>query len=324
MMVSAILLAGYNNKRAVKKYSRIVAENYGEKLVETGYKPLREFKVVENGVEVSKPILQFALEKLFASDLIDEIVIVGHKMLLEQRLGKFIRDFKKPCLIENQNARIPHHAMERFKIIPKKVKHNSLTGNMIKGYTASTAYNERKHAIFIASDSPLTTKDFFESFIYIAQDYTQHSAIIFPAVFIEGNLDRLGRRPLRLINDTHFNVSDKKDKHGRQGFRLSSIISVNPNHMNVNTINTAYNLRKMLNPKVQMELFGITHNLGYKNVYSKYFIKKDLSIRECENITTEFFQGRLTLLPMIGEDSTYDYDGTNSEYIGITNMLNNI
>jgi hypothetical protein len=45
-MVSAILMAGYNNKREVKKYSRIVAEDYGGKFIETGYKPLREFKTV--------------------------------------------------------------------------------------------------------------------------------------------------------------------------------------------------------------------------------------------------------------------------------------
>ncbi|MDY6855388.1 MAG: hypothetical protein SWO11_11890 [Thermodesulfobacteriota bacterium] len=323
-MVSAILLAGYNNKRAVKKYSRIVAENYGETFVETGYKPLREFRIVENGAEIIKPIIQFTLEKLFTSNLIDEIVIVGHKMLIEQRLGKLIRNVEKPCRIENQNARIPHHAMECFKIMPKRVKHSSLAGNMIKGYAASNAYKEKKHALFIASDSPLTTKNFIEDFITLAQDYTQHCSIIFPAVFIEGNLDRLGRRPLKLINDTHFNVSNIKDKHGRQGFRLSSIMSANLHLMNVNTINTAYNLRKTLNPKVQMELFRITHSLGYKNVYSKYFIKKDLSIKECENITSEFFHGKLKLLPMTGEESTYDYDGTSSEYIGITKMLNNI
>ncbi len=44
-MTSAIVMAGYNNKREVKKYSRMVAEHYGEKFIETGYKPLREFNV---------------------------------------------------------------------------------------------------------------------------------------------------------------------------------------------------------------------------------------------------------------------------------------
>ena len=85
-MPSAILMAGYNNKRAVRKYSRIVAEDYGETFIETGYKPLREFKTVKDGIEESKPAIQYTLEKLFLCDLIDDIVIVGHKMLLEKRL----------------------------------------------------------------------------------------------------------------------------------------------------------------------------------------------------------------------------------------------
>ncbi|MDY7033554.1 MAG: hypothetical protein SVY10_16800 [Thermodesulfobacteriota bacterium] len=321
-MVSAILMAGYNNKRAVKKYAKNVAEHYGEKFIETGYKPLREFRIVDEGRARTKPVIQFTLEKLFASELVDEIVIVGHKMLLEQRLGKFIREFDKPCRIENQNADISPHVIEHFGIIPKKVKHNTVAGNMIKGYAASRAYDNRKHALFVASDSPLTTKKFIEHFIRTVQDYTQHSAIVFPAVLIDGNRDKLGRRPLRLINDTPYQISNNTDDYGRQGFRLSSLVFVNPSSIDVNTLNTAYNLRKALNPKVQMELFKITHNLGYPNVYSKYFMKKNLSIKECENITSEFFHGKLTVIPMIGENSTYDYDGTDAEYRGITEMLN--
>ncbi|MFH2013267.1 MAG: hypothetical protein ABIJ37_11325 [Pseudomonadota bacterium] len=321
-MVSAILLAGYNNKRTVKKYSRIVAEHYGEKFIETGYKPLREFKILKNGKATKKPVIQFILEKLFESELIDEIVIVGHKMLLEQRLGKFLRKFDKPFRIENQNSRIPYHAIERFKIISKKVKHNSFAGNIIKGYAASAAYNDNKHALFVASDSPLTTKEFIEYFLSIAQGYQHNSAAILPAALIEKSQDKLGRRPINLINDTTFQISNIKDENDRQGFRLSSLMFVNPNLLNVNNINTAYNLRKSLNPKVQMELFKITRNLGYSNVYTKYFIKKNLSIKECENITSRFFQGRFTIIPTKGEDSSYDYDGTDAEYRGITNMLN--
>jgi len=322
-MVSAILMAGYNNRRAVKKYSRIVAEHYGEKFIETGYKPLREFKIVKDGPVINKPVIQFILEKLFDSDLIDEVVIVGHKMLLERRLGKFLRKFDKPFRIENQNSKIPHHAIERFGVIPKKVKHNSFAGNVIKGYAASAAYNDKKHALFVASDTPLTTKEFIEDFLHIAQDYQHHSAAIFPAVLIEGDHDKLGRRPLNLINDTTYQVSNVKDESGRQGFRFSSLALANPNLINVNNMNTAYSLRKSLNPKVQMELFRITHNLGYSNVYTKYFIRKDLSIKEFENIISQFFQGRLTIIPMIGEDATYDYDGTDAEYREITAMLNN-
>ncbi len=102
-MISAVVLAGYNNRREVKRYSRMVADHYGEKFIEAGYKPLREFKTVQNGRAISKPLIQYTLERLHGNDLIDEIVIVGHQMLLEQRLGKFIKKVEKPCRIVNEN-----------------------------------------------------------------------------------------------------------------------------------------------------------------------------------------------------------------------------
>ncbi len=121
-MVSAILMAGYKNKMEVKRYSKIVAEHYGEKFIETGYLPLREFKAVISCKEEKKPIIQFTLEKQFASDLVDDIVIVGHQMLLERRLGKFIKKFAKPCRLVNQNSRISPEVIQRFNIIKRKVK----------------------------------------------------------------------------------------------------------------------------------------------------------------------------------------------------------
>jgi len=320
-MVSAILMAGYSNKRAVKKYSRLVAENYGQKFIETGYKPLREFKTVKDGVEESKPLIQYTLEILFTNDLIDEIVIVGHQMLLEQRLGNLINRFKKPCFIVNQNTTILPDVMTRFNIIPKKVKHNSIAGNLIKGYAASAACRDRKHALFVASDSPLTTTEFIERFLNIVQKYQEQAALIFPAVLIDDNKDKLGRYPLKLVNDTQYQLSNKKSSYARQGFRLSSLMFANPHFFNINTANTAYSLRKCLAPNTQLRLFRITRSLGYPNVYSKYFLRKDLSIKEVENITSEFFNGSLKLIPMTGEEATYDYDGTDIEYRMITDML---
>lgn len=320
-MFSAILLAGYNNKRAVKKYSRMVAEHYGEEFIESGYKPLREFEIMENGKKVKKPVIQFTLEKLYGSKLIDEIIIVGHQMLLEQRLGKIIKKYKKPCKIINQNARIPQNAVKLFNIDLKKVKHNSLAGNFIKGYTSSKAFKDKKPVLIVASDSPMTTKKYIKNFITISKNYIEDSALIVPAVYIPGKKDKLGRRPFFLRNDTDIQVSDKKDKFGRQGFRLSSLMCINPYKFDISSANTAYNLRKTLNPKIQLTLFNITRELGYKNVYSKYFIKKDLSIKECAKITSSFFKGKVTIIPIDAEESTYDYDGTKGEYLGISNML---
>ena len=70
---SAIVMAGYNNKWAVRKYAKIVAEHYGETFIETGYKPLREFEVLENGQPVNKPLIQFTLEQLFRSNRIGDV-----------------------------------------------------------------------------------------------------------------------------------------------------------------------------------------------------------------------------------------------------------
>jgi hypothetical protein len=322
-MISAILMAGYKNKMEVKRYSKIVAEHYGEKFIETGYLPLREFKAVINGREEKKPIIQFTLEKLFASDFIDEIVIVGHQMLLERRLGKFIKKFAKPCRLVNQNSPILPEVIQRFNVIKRKVKYNSIAGNFIKGYAASKACEDNKHALFVASDSPLTTRKFIEQFVMAAQKYQDQAAIILPAILIETAKDKLQRYPLKLLNDTEFDLPGTKDNYGRQGFRLSSVMTANPHLFDINTANTAYSLRKALNPNVQLKLFKITRSLGYPNVYSKYFIRKDLSIKEVEKITSAFFNGNLKLIPMAGEESSYDYDGTYYEYRMINEMLQN-
>ena len=320
-MASAILMAGYNNKRAVKKYSRIVAENYGQTFIETGYKPLREFKTVTDGREERKPLIQYTLEELLLCDAIDDIVIVGHKMLLEQRLGSFIKQYKKPCKIVNQNSKISLDVIEHFNIMQKKVKFNSIAGNLVKGYVASGAFPKKKHALFVAADSPFTTEQFIERFLNAAKTFRGESALIFPIVFIGDVRDKLGRYPVRLLNDSPYQLSDETDHYGRQGFRLSSLMFLNPHLFNLNTVNTAYSLRKLLNPRAQLRLFRITRGLGYPNVYAKYFIKKDLSISEVENITSKFFEGSVKLIPMTGEETTYDYDGTDFEYLMITEML---
>ena len=320
-MISAVVMAGYNNKREVKRYSRIVAEHYGEKFIESGYKPLREFQTIKNGERISKPLIQYTLEKLFTNELIDEIIIVGHQMLLEQRLRKFIRQFEKPCRIVNQNSKFSHDIIRQFSIKPRKVKYSSIAGNFIKGYATSRCCQEKRHALFVASDSPMTTNEFVNRFINVASQYWEESAIIVPAILINEKRDKLGRLPLRLQNDSPYQLPGPRDEYNRQGFRLSSLISANPHRFDVNTANTAYSLRKCLNPKVQIKLFKITRGLGYPNVYSKYFLRKDLSVVEVENIVSAHFGGRLKIIPMLGEKATYDYDGTDLEFRMISAML---
>ena len=157
----------------------------------------------------------------------------------------------------------------------------------------------------------------------LAEKQLDDSGIIFPAVAVGIDKDKLGRRPFLLINDSEPQVNSEKDAHGREGFRLSSVLFTNPHFFDVSMIESAYNLRKLLNPKIQMKIFQITRRLGYPNIYSKYFVKKDLSLKECDDITSLFMNGTVKAIPMKGEHSTYDYDGTEGEYDKITEMLNN-
>jgi hypothetical protein len=320
-MFSAIVMAGYNNKWGVRKYAKSVAEHYGEKFIETGYKPLREFEAYENGKLVRKPLIQFTLETLAGMEQIGDITIVGHQKLLEQRLDTFLKQLDRPYKIINQSTKISPEVIKQFNIIPRKVKYSSIAGNMIKAYAESAAGQNGTHALFIASDSPMTTGGFIEYFLDIAMEYEVDFPIILPGVLIEDYTDRFGRVPLRLINDSGLKISDRKDSYGRQGFRLSSVIYANPGRFDINTTNTAYNLRKCLNPKIQLKLFRITRKLGYANIYSKYFLRKDLSVTEVENITSAFFNGRLKLIPVRDVESSYDYDGTQAEFSKLNEML---
>ena len=54
-MTSAIVMAGYNNKREVKKYSRMVAEHYGEKFIEAGYKPFGNLSLLKTADRKPNP-----------------------------------------------------------------------------------------------------------------------------------------------------------------------------------------------------------------------------------------------------------------------------
>lgn len=320
-MNSAILLAGYNNKRAVEKYSHIVEKDYGERYIETGYKPLHEFTVTIDGVHVKKPLLQFTLEVLIQDDLIEDIVIVGHKGQIEHRIGSFLASQKKEIVLIDQNTPLSDEIIEEFKLHPKETPTSSVGGNFIKGYKASRAGKRKEPALFVASDSPMTTLDFINRFLERGEKHMDEAGILLPAVYTNPKKDKLGRPPLLLINDTGEDIPEKKDKFGRNGFRLSSVLLADPHRIDVNMINVMYSLRKALNPRTQMRIFRVGREVGYPRIYNRYFVKKNLSIHQCEAICSAFFKGKFKAIPMHDIRSTYDFDGTEKEFIEISRML---
>ena len=320
-MYSAVLLAGYDNKRKVERYRSIVQQDYGEEFIETGYKPLREFSLDRNGEIISKPLIQFTLEALVADPVIEEIVLVGFIRQIKDRLKSYLDTVSKPVVFVDQNDDIPLHIRAEFGIHSKKTMKDSVGGNFIKGYAASAAYRDKRHALFVASDSPLTTVDFINRFIDASYDILDSGAIIMPAIFMDPVKDDIGRRPLLLINDSGYPIHARKDKYGRNGFRLSSVLLCNPFRINVNAINVIYSVRKALNPRVQLRIQKICRGLGFPGIINSYFVKHSLSFAQCEAICTAFLEGSFRGMPMPDVETTYDFDGTRREYEEIKRML---
>ena len=236
MKYSAVLLAGYNNKRAVEKYSRIVSESYHEKYIETGYKPLREFSLHHHGRHITKPLIQFTLEELLEMEEISDIVIVGNKTLLENRLLSLLKSCGKPWKILDQKTPFSSTDSERFGINDASLPVESIGGNIVKAYAATRGAEKQEPALFIASDSPMTDRGFITSFLQKAESLLDRADIILPAVPVGLLRDRMGRRPLLLINDTGTEIPCRTDLHGRSGFRLSSLLLCRLGAIDVNRI----------------------------------------------------------------------------------------
>ncbi len=321
MRCSAVILAGYNNRRAVEKYSRIVAENYHETYIETGYKPLREFSLHHHGKHVTKPLIQFTLDELLKMDQISDIVLIGNKTLLENKLLPVLENQEKPWKILDQKTPFSGTVKERFVSDQNPLPVESIAGNIIKAYCAAQSFEKGEPALFVASDSPLTDRNFMENFLTAAFAMRERADVVMPAVPVGLLKDKMGRRPLLLINDTGISLPCRTDHHGRCGFRLSSLLLANPANLDVPRINDIYSMRKALSPKIQIRIFRICRDLGYPSIYRKYFRMKNLTLQECENILSSFLRGRVKSLPIEGEGTTYDYDGTKKELKRLTRML---
>ena len=135
-------------------------------MLKQGINPSGSFPCITGGRHVTKPLIQFTLEELFKDDLIQEVIIVGHKALLEDKLLPLLKEQTKPWKIIGQSDPIGPEIMERFHIKPGTVPHDSVGGNLIKGYAASRALR-RKEGCFdsglrLPNDEPEFHKQFYK------------------------------------------------------------------------------------------------------------------------------------------------------------------
>lgn len=322
--VSVVVMAGYR-KREIDDY-RHQLKYYHEKYIERDYKALREFKVTTPSGVVTKPLIQFTLLKLEKVADAGDVVIVGAKKRLESRLARLLERWKGPIRIIDQHEPLTEEMVRAFNLRPKAVAHDSICGNALKAYYATRAFKEKKHALFMACDSPRTSREGIEKFIHVARADAGTAAMVFPIVsMIELPRWRkcFHRKYFFLVNDSDHRFSDSFTTWftRREGFRVSSMLYANPFKVNANMANTAYGARKMLSREVRRRVTAILEPYGHQDVFKRYFISRDLSIRDCEHILSDVFEGVVRIFPLRDVGSTYDYDGTQSEARVIGKML---
>lgn len=323
-MVSVVVMAGYKPSE-IEDYKRQL-KYYHEKYTEKGYKALKEFKVREGGHVVRRPLIEFILRKLDDIYDVKDVVIVGDKERLEAKLADKLASCKKKYTIVDQNEPLSPRLIEEFKLNPVQVPHNSLAGNGIKAYAATEAFSNKAHALFVAADSPKTHKRTIEDFITASAPLSREAAVVYPLVSME-ELPRwrkcFHRKYLFLINDTpyKFNNTFTTWFTKREGFRPSSMLFANPYRLNVNMVNTFYGLRKMVSNEVRIRVKQILKDYGHDDFRKKYLVTKDCTITDGERVVSSLMGGKLTVLPIRDVDSTYDYDGTQTEEDAITRIL---
>ncbi len=320
-MYSAILMAGSNNRTAVRNYKRIVEISYHEKLVYTGYKPLYEFSFEKDGKKTTKPLIQFTLENLVRDENISEIVIVGFISLIKSKLSGFLKTVKKRIVFVEQNAEIPDNLPDELGFGRNEIPKDSICGNLIKGYAASEAYKKKEIALFFAADTPFTSIDFIDRVLAKSAEIINTAGGIAPAVYFKTRKDRFRRPLLLLINDSGEEINAPLDKRGRIGIRVTSLIMINPFKIDLPGINVVYSLRKALSPKIQKQISRICRDLKYHGLFYSYFLKKSLSVRQGEAILSAFFKCEIRGVFLEDVKATYDFDGTEQDIELIKDLL---
>lgn len=306
-MVSAVVMAGYSQKE-IEDYQRQLKQGYNEEFIKC-YKPVAQIG--------GKPIILFTLDKLAISDYIDDVVIVGEKHLLEEHIGSWVSAQKKEFKIVDQEDELGDKLIGEFCLNPSLVPHDSLCGNAVKAYAQTKAYQKRGYALFIASDSPLTSKEVIEFVLDESKKHTPESSIIYPFTSMEEKplwRKAFHRKYAFLINDTDYKYKDRFRTlvSNREGFRASSFMFADPSRIDLNVINMMYSMRKVLSCEVRERIKHFLELYNLDHLIRRYF-RGHLKISDCEKAMSKMLckdGSRFTMMPIPDVGSTYDFDGT--------------
>ncbi|MBR9699124.1 hypothetical protein GOV09_01555 [Candidatus Woesearchaeota archaeon] len=322
-MVSAIVMAGYR-KEELADYQRQLSA-YGEQF-DPGYKAIKDLKIrYGRGVE-RVPLILPTLQKLDSIEAIDEIVIVGDRNQLEGKLHPWLRTSRAFKEIIEQTDPLPEEAYGTFTV-GEDLPTDSIAGNAVKAYMATGAYGKREHALFMACDSPLTSREGIENFLKEIEPFLDWASVISPIIsMVERPAWRKAfhRKYLFLVNDTAYDLTGRFRTWvtHRHGFRIGSYIIANPFDIDIDMANTFYSMRKLLSNAVQHRLKTFLREFGLGKVISKYSTKK-LTVKELAKAIgqTLCIEKGALLIPITDVGASYDYDNTQEDRRGLEDLM---
>lgn len=291
-MVSAILLAGGKVKKSwYDSISKVLYRFiYNETYLFGEYKPLRNFKGNIDGVIKLRPMMEYVLHSLDKAKTIAEVVIVGEKKRIEQKVG-IINRMETPVKVVQQMG--------------------PFLENALLSYENSSATN---HALFVPSDIPFIAPADIDYFVRECQSYQRDFDFLFAVVSrrtLKPTTKWFRKRPYFWMIDDNSRGKEGADKYGRKGFRIANLGFANPQGIrNLELINLAYSVRKLRNPT------KIVTVIKFARREVRKYLQKKLTKKGMETKLGELLGTRFKLIEIKDASPALDIDAFEDISIG--------
>lgn len=291
-MVNAVVLAGGKDKTTAGDVAGWILFNipyllvYHKIKIPGSYKSFMKVGGEIEGVYKRRPSLEYILNALDKSNIIEKVAIVTNPKKFEEKLDVSIKNYMSKCTVVQQVGSIMQNAMEGYK-----------------------ALNEKGHTLFIAGDSPQTTKENIEEFWGKSIPYLSKYSFIYPFVSRETHhkYDKIFRRLyFGIYDDTtkSENISDAaKKRRKKKNARITSMSLVNPEDVgNKEMIDYLYDIRNIAAPQNWVRAYRI-----FKEEIKK-ILSDNLTFYDVERKMSYLMETRFKVLELGDARSSLDLD----------------
>ncbi|MAG08494.1 hypothetical protein CMO89_03405 [Candidatus Woesearchaeota archaeon] len=285
---SAVILAGGDKRFSLKEFFYQIGDlfRYKELHFRLGYKVLKGIKGNIDGKVEERPMFEHILSELQKVERIGKIILVAPKEAMGEDLERRISSQYDKCEIVDQA--------------------DSFGGNVKKPYEEDP---NRGHVLYLTADSPTTKKADIEEFLSICDKLRDKYGLIYPIVS-KGRLVKSGKllrricfevNPSGIFPEDYFDNEDS-DKNGRVGMRITSMAYVDLKGIQVEQIDEAHNIRRLLRRSSRVTLKKI---FG-KNKIKRY--KQGISISEIEDCVGDYEKIPTKVVGLNGAGCSLDVD----------------